>query len=55
MPWLITKLKLVIFDGYLNTGSKNEAEVGNYYTDSRNKNCYWIGSLQLISDNNAAM
>ena len=31
--------KLVIFDDYLNTGTKNDAEIRNYFTNSRNKNC----------------
>ena len=31
--------KLVIFDDYLNTGVKNDAEIRNYFTNSRNKNC----------------
>ena len=33
--------KLVIFDDYLNTGSKNDAEIRNYFTNSRN-NCSCI-------------
>ena len=31
--------KLVIFDDYLNTGTKNDAQIRNYFTNSRNKNC----------------
>lgn len=31
--------KLVIFDDYLNTGAKNDAEIRNNFTNSRNKNC----------------
>ena len=34
--------KLVIFDDYLNTGSKNDSEIRNYFTNSRNKNCSCI-------------
>ena len=34
--------KLVIFDDYLNTGTKNDAEIRNYFTNSRNKNCSCI-------------
>ena len=34
--------KLVIFDVYLNTGVKNDAEIRNYFTNSRNKNCSCI-------------
>ena len=34
--------KLVIFDNYLNTGTKNDAEIRNYYTNSKNKNCNCI-------------
>ena len=34
--------KLVIFDDYLNTGTKNDVEIRNYYTNSRNKNCSCI-------------
>lgn len=34
--------KLVIFYGYLNTGTKNEAEICNYFTNSPNKNCSCI-------------
>ena len=34
--------KLVIFDDYLNTGVKNDAEIRNYFTNSRNKNCSCI-------------
>lgn len=34
--------KLVIFDDYLNTGAKNDAEIRNYFTNSRNKNCSCI-------------
>ena len=34
--------KLVIFEDYLNTGVKNDAEVRNYFTNSRNKNCSCI-------------
>ena len=42
--------KLVIFDDYLNTGSKNFAEVRNYYTNSRNKNCSCIFLSQSFYD-----
>ena len=31
--------KLIIFDDYLNTGSRNDSEIRNYFTNSRNKNC----------------
>ena len=34
--------KLVIFDDYLNTGTKNDAEIRNYFTNSRNENCSCI-------------
>ena len=34
--------KSVIFDDYLNTGSKNDSEIRNYFTNSRNKNCSCI-------------
>ena len=34
--------KLVIFDDYLNTGTKNDQEIRNYFTNSRNKNCSCI-------------
>ena len=34
--------KLVICDDYLNTGVKNDAEIRNYFTNSRNKNCSCI-------------
>ena len=34
--------KLVIFDDYLNTGTRNDAEIRNYFTNSRNKNCSCI-------------
>ena len=34
--------KLIIFDDYLNTGTKNDQEIRNYYTNSRNKNCSCI-------------
>ena len=34
--------KLVIFDDYLNTGTKNDAKIRNYFTNSRNKNCSCI-------------
>ena len=34
--------KLVIFDDYLNTGTKNDAKIRNYFTNSRNKNCNCI-------------
>ena len=34
--------KLVIFDDYLNTGTKNDTEIRNYFTNSRNKNCSCI-------------
>ena len=34
--------KLVIFDDYLNAGTKNDAEIRNYFTNSRNKNCNCI-------------
>ena len=33
---------LVIFDDYLNTGTKNDAEIRNYFTNSRNTNCTCI-------------
>ena len=31
--------KLVIFDDYLNTGAKNDAEIRNYVTNTGYKNC----------------
>ena len=34
--------KLVIFDDYLNTGTKNDAEIRNYFTNSKYKNCSCI-------------
>jgi len=34
--------KLIIFDDYLNTGVKNDREILNYFTNSRNKNCSCI-------------
>ena len=34
--------KLIIFDDYLNTGIKNDSEIKNYFTNSRNKNCSCI-------------
>ena len=34
--------KLIIFDDYLNTGTKNDQEIRNYFTNSRNKNCSCI-------------
>ena len=34
--------KLVIFDDYLNTGTKNDNEIRNFLTNSRNKNCSCI-------------
>ena len=34
--------KLIIFDDYLNTGVKNDREIRNYFTNSRNKNCSCI-------------
>ena len=34
--------KLVIFDDYLNTGTQNDREIRNYFTNSRNKNCSCI-------------
>ena len=34
--------KLIIFDDYLNTGAKNDREIRNYFTNSRNKNCSCI-------------
>ena len=34
--------KLIIFDDYLNTGVKNDREIQNYFTNSRNKNCSCI-------------
>ena len=34
--------KLVIFDDYLNTGKKNDEQIRNYFTGSRNKNCSCI-------------
>jgi len=34
--------KLIIFDDYLNTGAKNDREILNYFTNSRNKNCSCI-------------
>jgi len=34
--------KLIIFDDYLNTGAKNDLQIQNYFTKSRNKNCSCI-------------
>ena len=34
--------KIIIFDDFLNTGAKNDREVLNYFTNSRNKNCSCI-------------
>ena len=34
--------KLVIFDDFLNTGSKNDTQIRNYFTNARNKNCSCI-------------
>ena len=34
--------KLIIFDDYLNTGVKNDREIRNYFTNSRNKKCSCI-------------
>ena len=34
--------QLVIFDDYLNTGIKNDAEIRNYFTNTRNRNCRCI-------------
>ena len=34
--------KLVIFDDYLDTGTKNDAEIRNFFTNSENKNCRCI-------------
>ena len=34
--------KIIIFDDYLNTGVKNDREIRNYFTNSRNKNCSCI-------------
>ena len=33
---------IAIFDDYLNSGSKNDNEIRNYFTNSRNKNCSCI-------------
>ena len=33
---------LIVFDDYLNTRSKNDAEIRNCFTNSRNKNCCCI-------------
>ena len=34
--------KLVIFDDFLNTGRKNDEQIRDYFTNSRNKNCSCI-------------
>ena len=34
--------KLVIFDDFLNTGRKNDEQIRDYFTNSRNKNCSGI-------------
>ena len=34
--------KLVIFDDFLNTGKKNDEQIRDYFTNSRNKNCSCI-------------
>ena len=36
------KLVFLTFLNYLNTGAKNDAEIRNYVTKSRNKNCCCI-------------
>ena len=46
MPW--DNQKLVIFDDYLNTGAKNDAEIPNYFTNSRNNNCSCIYLSQSV-------
>ena len=48
MPW--DNQKLVIFYDYLNTGAKNDAEIRNYFTNSRNKNCSCIYLSQSYCD-----
>ena len=40
--------KLVISDDYLNTGAKNDAEIRNYFNNSRNKNCSCIYLSQSV-------
>ena len=34
--------KIVIFDDFLNTGRKNDEQIRDYFTNSRNKNCSCI-------------
>jgi len=45
--------KLVIFDDFLNTGAKNDAEIRNYFTNSRNKNycCIYPSQSFYNTDN----
>ena len=40
---------LVIFYDYLSTGAKNDAEIRNYFTNSRNKNCSCISVRPFIT------
>ena len=44
--------KLIIFDDYLNTGVKNDREIRNYFTGSRNKNCSCIYLSQSFYNTN---
>ena len=44
--------KLIIFDDYLNTGTKNDQEILNYFTNSRNKNCSCIYLSQSFHKTN---
>ena len=39
--------KLVIFDDYLNTGTNNDVEIRNYFTNSRNKNCSCLSTTLI--------
>ena len=48
MPW--DNQKLVIFEDYLNTGAKNDAEIRNFFNNSRNKNCSCIYLSQSYCD-----
>ena len=44
--------KLIIFDDYLNAGAKNDREIKNYFTNSRNKNCSCIYLCQSFYETN---
>ena len=46
---------LVIFDDYLNTGAKNDQEIRNYFTNSRNKNYSCIYLSQSFYNTNRSI